>query len=378
MGEKMSGRTVHITQKAGVDRPAVRFGHECRHRRCAHAHRLQGRQVAGAHANGPLKTVGEQHCDGGAAHRCGRGSQGRGVGRSRLTLRERFANASRNRRAGFGNADPFSFLVSISTDDPLNFTGFCHSRNGRPVLSFPDGRSIPDNRNFAQRPPPTTRSCGCASRPILSRRNKVSWGGFCSTTAPGPGRRPAYRQRLLSLRAPSHLRAAVGHPDQRHQAGRRDHRVRATAEPGQGGRTAAGSYISTRWRRAVPSAANIGATPKSCANAPCCAKLVAASDEIATNARSTRRDARSPKSSTRPRARSSASARRARALARASRAWTRCRANCSTASVPRAQASCAGPLLHRTKTSKEATAGDVECERGLAIDGRAAERSGPG
>ncbi len=49
----------------------------------------------------------------------------------------------------------------------------------------------------------------------------------------GPGRRPADRIRLLPLRAPHDLHGDGG-AGERHQAGRRDHRVRAAAEPGQG------------------------------------------------------------------------------------------------------------------------------------------------
>ena len=85
LGEKMSGRTVHITQKAGCRRPAVRLGDERRYCRRADPDRLQGRQVASAPAQRAAEDCRRAHRERVAPHRCRRRSQGRGSGRNRLT-----------------------------------------------------------------------------------------------------------------------------------------------------------------------------------------------------------------------------------------------------------------------------------------------------
>src|SRR5687767_5113860 len=71
LGEKMNGRTVHITQKDGVD--GRLFGSVTNHDIAEALTRIDFK-VAKAQVrmpNGPLKTVGE-HTDRGAAHRRGR------------------------------------------------------------------------------------------------------------------------------------------------------------------------------------------------------------------------------------------------------------------------------------------------------------------
>ena len=81
---------------------------------------------------------------------------------------------------------------------------------------------------------PTTRSRGCASRRIRSRPSRACSAACCSTTAPGTASATCstdsdfyrYEHRLIYARD----RRA----DQRDQAGRRDHRLRAAAEPRQG------------------------------------------------------------------------------------------------------------------------------------------------
>ena len=78
------------------------------------------------------------------------------------------------------------------------------------------------------------------------------------------------RSRLLPLRAPHDLRGDGG-AGQRDQAGRRDHGVRAAAEPRQGRGLRRPGRTSTRWRRACRAPPTSAATPRSCASARCCA-----------------------------------------------------------------------------------------------------------
>jgi large subunit ribosomal protein L9 len=59
LGEQLSGKTVRIAQKAGVDGRLFGSVTNARHRRRPDQDGPEGRQVAGALPNGPLKTVGE-------------------------------------------------------------------------------------------------------------------------------------------------------------------------------------------------------------------------------------------------------------------------------------------------------------------------------
>ena len=77
LGEKMSGRTVHITQKAGVDGRLFGSVTNADIADALNTHRLQGREGAGAHAQRPAQDRRRAHRDRGAAHRRGRRRQGR-------------------------------------------------------------------------------------------------------------------------------------------------------------------------------------------------------------------------------------------------------------------------------------------------------------
>jgi large subunit ribosomal protein L9 len=59
LGEQMSGKVVRIAAEGRRRRPPVRLGHQRRHRRSPDQDGPGGAEVAGAHAHGPLKTVGE-------------------------------------------------------------------------------------------------------------------------------------------------------------------------------------------------------------------------------------------------------------------------------------------------------------------------------
>ena len=84
LGEKMSGRTVHITQKAGVD--GRLFGSVTNADIADALTRIDFKvaEVAGAPAERPAEDRGRAHGERVAAHRRGRGSQGCRDGRNGL------------------------------------------------------------------------------------------------------------------------------------------------------------------------------------------------------------------------------------------------------------------------------------------------------
>ena len=84
-GEKLGGTDRQAHAEGRRRRPPVRLGHQPRHRRRAEQAGLQGREVAGAHAQRPDQDRRRQHGQRCAAHRRGGRHHRHGVRRKRLT-----------------------------------------------------------------------------------------------------------------------------------------------------------------------------------------------------------------------------------------------------------------------------------------------------
>ena len=163
----------------------------------------------------------------------------------------------------------------------------------------------------AFRPPPseTGRSRSCACCRIRSRPSPACSAACCSTTAFGTGsatccRTPDY------YRFEHQLIQRGRQADQREQAGRRHHGVRAAPSPeGQSDKAGGLAYLN-QLAQYVPSAVTSGRYAEIVRERAILRKLIKVSDDIATRAFNPGVP-RSPRSSTRPSRRCSTSARRA-------------------------------------------------------------------
>ena len=315
LGEKMNGRTVHITQKAGVD--GRLFG-SVTNADIADALTRIDFKVAKAQVrmpNGPLKTVGEHTVTVVAAHRRGRRSQGRRARRDDLSATARSKGPVIRRSAALPPRGRGGLLWALLSAFPPRSTAVhsvahrrARERGSMICRCLPSSPSVrappavrPDDDVARLRVPPHSVE---AEQSVLGGLllDNSAWDRVGDLLTETDFYR--YEHRLIY--------DGDRRPRQRDQAGRRDHRVRAAAEPRQGRRVRRPASTSTRWRRACRAPPTSAATPRSCASARCCAS----SSPRATRSRptrSTRRAGRSRRSSTRPRARSSGSARKARA-----------------------------------------------------------------
>ena len=203
----MSGRTVHITQKAGVD--GRLFG-SVTNNDIAEALTRIDFKVSKSQVRMPERPAEDgrrahRHCR--AAHRCGGRSQGRGRRRNRLT------QPSSGPAPGPSKAGACRPFLATPLEPVCAASRAGHARRGcsRPSSTdfhravhrcaaarpysvpmvavftpppLPNSRSAVDPAQ-TQRRAATTRSRGCGFRRIRSRPNRACWAACCSTTAPG-------------------------------------------------------------------------------------------------------------------------------------------------------------------------------------------------
>ena len=186
--------------------------------------------------NGPLKTVGEHTVTRGAAHRRGGRRQGRGARRDR-------PESTSAARADRGRLSPapslwasgcFASLCFLHRMSPRSSPGLSTRRRDAGDYAFPDVRRLPvaralravraaDDEVARLRVPPHSIE---AEQSVLGGLllDNGAWDRVGDLLTDSDFYR--YEHRLIY--------AAIGGAGQRHQAGRRDHRVRAAAEPRQG------------------------------------------------------------------------------------------------------------------------------------------------
>ena len=253
----MSGRTVHITQKAGVD--GRLFGSVTNNDIAEALTRIDFKVVKSQVRlpNGPLKTVGEHVVTVGAAHR--RGGRGQGRGGRRVRLIDRRAAPAAQQVTGpampalfHGCALRGSVRATTgpqgipSTEGPPGFPQTCPQGDTGADRMIPAMAAVftspplPNGRPGAGvfrrgRRDAARRRGGAAAHPAAFDRGRTERARRPAARQQrlGPRRRPAGRQRLLPLRTSPDL-CGDRWPGQCHQAGRRDHRLRAAAGPGQG------------------------------------------------------------------------------------------------------------------------------------------------
>ena len=212
LAEKMSGRTVHITQKAGVD--GRLFGSVTNHDIAEALTRIDFK-VAKAQVrmpNGPLKTVGEHSVT--VARTPTWWWKSRWWCWAKRPDSPRAAprpGCGRNPLNGAGIAAPFCFGAAgmspgvVRCGSPEFPQGCAQGGSAsRPIITG----CLPSSPPTTCLPPTavTTRSRGCASRRTRSSRAECARWPAARQQRLGPRRRPADRQRLLPLRAPPDLR----------------------------------------------------------------------------------------------------------------------------------------------------------------------------
>ena len=221
-------------------RPPVRLGHQRRRRRRAQPHRLQGRRRRRC----ACRTV-RSRPSASTPSRWRRTPTWSSTSRSSCSARPpdgvrlRLAGRSFPARAPppEEGAGSFGALFLCAAFPPA-------VQRLSPALST-DARAgatydFPMSAIFSAvaAPPPTpaatTKSRACAFRRTRSRPSRACSAACCSTTAPGTGSATCSASRDFYRYEHRLIYAAIAGADQRDQAGRRDHGVRAAAEPRQG------------------------------------------------------------------------------------------------------------------------------------------------
>ena len=168
-------------------RPSVRLGHQPRHRRRAQQARLQGREVASAHAQRSDQDRRRQHRQRGAAHRRGGRHHRHGVRRNRLITAARLVRVS---KAAFGRL-LFFWPAELSRALHRKITAYsqpCPVTPRAARLSMQGCKELHVRRFFLRRQRPVGRPPDrAAAHSAAFDRGRIerARAACCSTTAPG-------------------------------------------------------------------------------------------------------------------------------------------------------------------------------------------------